>query len=89
MTKRLPLNFANAGARPLTFKVPDEQETDVGFIRIFISTHNAKLSDIAQRPVVQRGLVQGPMVGCNWTTQPELWDAITIPVVMKGTNEES
>ena len=84
MTEPLPLNFGDAGVPlPLTFKVPEGQSTDVGFVRIFISTRNANLSGIAQKPVVERGLAKGIVSPCNWTSEPEMWDAITIPVVMK------
>ena len=83
MTEPLPLNFGDAGHRPLTFKVPEKENIDVGFIRIFISTRYTDLSSVAQRPAVRRGLNIGVGYGCRWTKQPEVWDAITIPVVMK------
>ncbi|VDB87809.1 unnamed protein product [Peniophora sp. CBMAI 1063] len=78
MDQPLPLNFGDAGGRPLTFALPKGRATDVGFIRIFFATQNANLLNIAQRSVVR-----GTLVGPRWTSEPELWDVITIPVVMK------
>ncbi|KZV73885.1 hypothetical protein PENSPDRAFT_682439 [Peniophora sp. CONT] len=77
----LPLNYGEAGLQPLTFELPVGQELDVGFLRIFVSTHNADLSRIAQRPVLgTRGVLSASK---DWAMKPEIWDAITLAVVQK------
>ena len=77
----LPLNYGEAGSHALTFELPAGQNLDVGFLRIFISTHNVNFGRIAQQPVLgTRGVVQATE---GWAFEPEIWDAITIPIVQK------
>ncbi|KZV77213.1 hypothetical protein PENSPDRAFT_679412 [Peniophora sp. CONT] len=83
MEHAIPLNFGDAGARPLTFSLPAGQSIDVGFIRIFVSTHNSDLSGIAQKSVIEQCRAAVTENPSDWTYQPEMWGAVTIPVVQR------
>ena len=75
----MPLNYGDAGNEPLSFEMPANRKADVGFLRIFLSTHKGDLSKIAQDPVIGG---RAP-VRVTWTCEEEFWDAITLAVVQR------
>ncbi|KZV76182.1 hypothetical protein PENSPDRAFT_474063 [Peniophora sp. CONT] len=83
MQQALPLNYGDAGGMPLAFEIPPGQEKDGGFLRIFLSTRYTDMSGIAQKPVVRPGKVKGAYVERYLVDVPDIWDAITLAVVLK------
>ncbi|VDC04231.1 unnamed protein product [Peniophora sp. CBMAI 1063] len=74
----VPLNYGDAGSLPLTFDLPKERKLDIGFLRIFVSSQIADLSNIAQKPAIGgRVMAQSTLI----PPAPAAWDAITIAVV--------
>ncbi|KZV66217.1 hypothetical protein PENSPDRAFT_667856 [Peniophora sp. CONT] len=70
----LPLNYGDSGGIPLAFEVPDGQEADGGFLRIFLTTRPIDMSKVAQNGVIGRP---------GEVTTEDVWDAVTIPVKLK------
>ncbi|KZV61918.1 hypothetical protein PENSPDRAFT_658546 [Peniophora sp. CONT] len=77
----VPLNYGDAGSTPFEFELPPGRKRDVGFLRLFISTHYADLSIIAQEPVVEPGRA-GHRVEPTNKSSLQVWDAITLAVVL-------
>ncbi|KZV61919.1 hypothetical protein PENSPDRAFT_739635 [Peniophora sp. CONT] len=87
MNWAMPLNYGDAGADPFVFRLPHHTDTAVGFLRIFVSSHHADLSSLAQEPVrvVERGIRnRGMSFSRKPHSVPQIWDAMTLPVVVKA-----
>lgn len=80
----VPLNYGDAGSTPFEFELPPGMKRDVGFLRLFVSTHYTDLSIITQAGVVQPGR-GGNRVEPTNKSSLQIWDAITLAVVL--TNE--
>ncbi|VDB83368.1 unnamed protein product [Peniophora sp. CBMAI 1063] len=76
----LPLNYGDAGHAPFIFKLPTGICREVGFLRLFLSTHYTDLAEIQQAPIVDSGRGCSPVL----TSKPavEGWDALTFAVVL-------
>jgi hypothetical protein len=88
------LNFRNGPGQALKLQLYEDQKTDVGFLRIFLSTKycGGNLASVAQNSPLKyengswRGVVgatkrpdgRGPIQNDNVA---DLWDVITIPIV--------
>ncbi|VDB83370.1 unnamed protein product [Peniophora sp. CBMAI 1063] len=76
----LPLNYGDAGSLPFIFRLPNNIHREVGFLRLFVSTHYTDLSSIEQGPVVEPGRDSEQVVSHKASTQG--WDAVTFAVVI-------
>jgi hypothetical protein len=76
-----PLNFGNGSGDPIQFKLFEGQKSDVGFLRILVSTDYADLSDIAQEAPAQPETGSRALAPPEKPKVPAIWDAITLAVV--------
>jgi hypothetical protein len=76
----LPLNYGQGGGETLCFEVGDDQDVDVGFVKVFISNERFDLSMIKQNSLDFMG--RRGMGGHNLNARPieVLWDEITLPI---------
>ncbi|VDB91753.1 unnamed protein product [Peniophora sp. CBMAI 1063] len=81
MSAPLPLNYGDSGGIPLAFELPDGQDRDGGFLRLFLSTQYIDLSNLAQDAIVEPDQVMGVLTAERLkSVAASMWDAITIPV---------
>jgi hypothetical protein len=83
----LPLNYGQGMGETLIFEVEDEQEVEIGFVKVYFSTERVDLSMIGQNALdctIWRGLEfsRGPRLRWDLKVPPiiSLWDEITLPV---------
>ena len=81
----LPVGYGDSGSVPHAFYLRDEQDLDVGFLKLFLSKEHVDLSHIAQPSpfalVECRGTAAAPR------RTPLLWDTILIPVVQRRADK--
>ena len=81
----LPVGYGDSGTVPHTFFLREDQDIDVGILKLFLSRKQVDLSDVIQpSPFVPVGArytvptkVKGP------TRVRFLWDTILVPVVQR------
>ncbi|PBK76176.1 hypothetical protein ARMSODRAFT_1080291 [Armillaria solidipes] len=77
----LTLGFGSGGMSPIRFTVPDGQDVDVSFFKIFVTTQAVNLRSISQSPpfneAIKRAAERAP------PPVPKDWASRTIPVVSR------
>lgn len=75
----LTIGFNNSGTPPYTYFLTEDQDVDVGFLKLYISTKYIDYSSIAQRSPFsgQRASFRAQ------SSTPDLWHTLTIPVVQR------
>lgn len=75
----LSIGYGSGGGRPFSYFLRLDQELDVGFIKLFISTEYVDLSSIAQRTPFDGKRADGRDI--HERSANPVWDAATIAVV--------
>jgi hypothetical protein len=81
----LPIGFVESSTRPLRFYLHKEEKTDVGFLRLFLSTVRIPMENIQQLPLSK-------LVGRHFMPEPEdpdIWDVQTIVVRVSRENSKN
>ncbi|KIY65948.1 hypothetical protein CYLTODRAFT_399590 [Cylindrobasidium torrendii FP15055 ss-10] len=74
----LTIGYGDGGWSPTNFSLPEDQDVDVGYLKLYLSTAHVDWSDIAQDSPFDQGRIAAPV-----NLKPLLWDTLTIPVVQK------
>ena len=78
----MTIGFGNPGAAPYRYFLRNDQSVDVGFLKLYISSHYVDFSGIPQcspfTGAKDRAGIQDPK------RTPPLWDTLTIPIVQKS-----
>ncbi|VDB88534.1 unnamed protein product [Peniophora sp. CBMAI 1063] len=75
----LTIGYGDGGGRPFTYFLRPEQDVDVGFIKLYISTHFVDLSHIEQESPFEVGMPRGSEMTVEHFEGA--WDTVLIPVV--------
>ncbi|THU79034.1 hypothetical protein K435DRAFT_973293 [Dendrothele bispora CBS 962.96] len=74
----LSISFGDSGTVPREFFLRDNQDVDVGFLKLYLSTQYVDCSGVAQPSPFQEQRATKPSVKKRY-----LWDSITIPVIQQ------
>ena len=79
------MGYGDSGTVPHTFFLRDGQDVDVGILKLFLSTKQVDLSDVAQSsPFVLTGARSSAPAQLKGRNKLRLnWDTILIPVVQR------
>jgi len=75
----LTLGYGSGGEIPHTYPIRQGYDTDVGFLKIYLSTKPYDLSGIKQRGIFSQS--RSPVPWCQRSV--ETWDTILIPVIQR------
>ncbi|KZV70057.1 hypothetical protein PENSPDRAFT_607783 [Peniophora sp. CONT] len=81
---KLTIGYGAGGGQPFKYYLRPDQDLDVGFIKLFVSTRPVDLSSVVQRSPF--GTEDGMERGSRETAPPlveDTWDTITIAVVQR------
>ena len=83
----LTLGYGSGGVPPHTYAIRQGHDTDVGFLKFYLSTKPYDLSEITQDCPFTFNQTRAPG---NWQPRPvETWDTILIPVIQRRNSEYS
>lgn len=80
VTGALTFGYGSGGAPALTFDVPEDQDLDIGFLKLFVSTKAIDLSHIVQQSPfnIDRGIKALKLGGMD-----DFWATLTVPVIQR------
>lgn len=84
MKGELTIGYGAGGGQPYTFFIPDDdQDLEVGFIKLFISTEPVDLSSIAQRSPWDTAVARNPNKDIRARPVHGVWDTFALAVVQR------
>lgn len=78
----LTLGWGDSRVLPMTFSIPENLESDMGFFKTFVSTAWVDLSSVAQSTSFEGGH-RAVRPDSDYLLPPAVWDAILITVVQR------
>lgn len=78
--KVLTVGYGSGGHAPQQYVLRERQDTDVGFLKLFVTTRYVRYDGVAQdSPFKQGGRTGGPHI----RTPSNAWNATVVPVIQK------
>ncbi|KAG6919900.1 hypothetical protein DXG01_015608 [Tephrocybe rancida] len=84
--KSLYIGYGDSERNPISYFLPEGQNVDVGFVKLYVSTKHVDYSTILQRSsfVHQRGSSGDDPKKTKYTNTRDNWDTVTTPIIIRG-----